>query len=40
MRKWCAQQDQGEGFATVIVVTDFAACGYSANEGLIGMMGE
>lgn len=40
LRKWCAQQHQDKDFATVIVVTDFAACGYSANEGLIGMMGE
>lgn len=39
LRKWCAQQHQDKDFATVIVVTDFAACGYSANEGLIGMMG-
>lgn len=40
LRKWCAQQHQDKDFATVVVVTDFAACGYSANEGLIGMMGE
>lgn len=40
LRKWCAQQHQDKDFATVIVVTDCAACGYSANEGLIGMMGE
>ncbi|MDE9621342.1 CRISPR-associated helicase Cas3' [Citrobacter portucalensis] len=38
--KWCVEQHQDKDFAMVIVVTDSAACGYSANEGLIGMMGE
>ncbi|EAO2685616.1 CRISPR-associated helicase Cas3' [Salmonella enterica] len=36
LRRWCAEQHQDKDFALVIVVTDFAACGYSANEGLIG----
>lgn len=40
LRKWCVEQHQDKDFAMVIVVTDSAACGYSANEGLIGMMGE
>ncbi|MBH0539460.1 CRISPR-associated helicase/endonuclease Cas3, partial [Salmonella enterica] len=38
LRKWCAQQHQDKDFATVIVVTDSAACGYSATEGLTGKM--
>lgn len=40
LRKWCVEQHQDKDFAMVIVVTDSAACGYSANEGLIGLMGE
>ncbi|EDS3307734.1 CRISPR-associated helicase Cas3' [Salmonella enterica subsp. enterica] len=38
LRKWCAQQHQDKDFALVIVVTDSATCGYSANEGLIGKL--
>lgn len=36
LRKWCVEQHQDKDFALVIAVTDFAACGYSENEGLIG----
>ncbi|MBA6282511.1 CRISPR-associated helicase Cas3', partial [Salmonella enterica subsp. enterica serovar Irumu] len=37
-QQWCVEQHQNKDFAIVIVVTDSAACGYSANEGLTGKM--
>ncbi len=38
-QQWCVEQHQNKDFAIVIVVTDSAACGYSATEGLTGKMG-
>lgn len=32
--QWCVEQHQNKDFSIVIVVTDSAACDYSATEGL------
>ncbi|EAQ7976877.1 CRISPR-associated helicase Cas3' [Salmonella enterica] len=37
-QQWCVEQHQNKDLAIVIVVTDSAACGYSATEGLTGKM--
>ncbi|HAT8012516.1 CRISPR-associated helicase/endonuclease Cas3 [Citrobacter rodentium] len=36
LQNWCAEHYQDKDFTYVIIVTDSAGCGYSANEGLIG----
>lgn len=36
LRRWCTEQHQDKDFAQVVIVTDAAACGYSASEGLTG----
>ncbi|EPT4466825.1 CRISPR-associated helicase Cas3' [Klebsiella aerogenes] len=38
LQRWCVEQHQNPDFAIVIMVTDSPACGYSASEGLIGIM--
>lgn len=35
---WCKAQRQNKDFATVIIITEDANCGYSASEGLTGKM--
>ncbi|VED47244.1 helicase Cas3 [Raoultella terrigena] len=35
-QQWCVEQHQNMEFAIVILVSDSTACGYSADEGLIG----
>lgn len=36
LHRWCVEQHQDRDFASVIVVSDAEACGYSACEGLTG----
>ncbi|MCL7653605.1 CRISPR-associated helicase/endonuclease Cas3, partial [Klebsiella pneumoniae] len=38
LQQWCVEQHQNQEFAVVIVVSEVENSGYSACEGLIGMM--